>query len=356
MRADRLVSLLLLLQTRGRMTAHQLASELEVSERTVYRDIDALSFAGIPVYGEPGPAGGYALLDSYRTTLTGLSEGEARALFLLSLPTPLADLGIGQELKAALLKLDASLPSVQRESAERVRNRVLLDPTWWEEAEEPAPHLPGIHRAVMQDRKLRIRYRTWSTPDIERTVDPLALVAKAGVWHLVCRYSGRVRVQRVADLLDAEPLCDAFTRPADFDLTAFWAAWCAERGAQRAAYTVTVRVSPQLAAELSHYFGEAACTRWTRRARRMARDGWRWRLVSGRWKRRGRASLGLGGAVEVVEPYALRRSVQDHAEQNPTDIQVLRLAYVCVETERFLCADRLRSRKARRGIGACEMT
>ena len=115
MRADRLVSLLLLLQTRGRMTAHQLASELEVSERTIYRDIDALSVAGIPVYGEPGPDGGYALLDSYRTTLTGLSEGEARALFLLSLPTPLADLGIGQELKAALLKLDASLPSVQRE-------------------------------------------------------------------------------------------------------------------------------------------------------------------------------------------------------------------------------------------------
>ena len=315
MRADRLVSLLLLLQTRGRMTAHQLASELEVSERTVYRDIDALSIAGIPVYGEPGPVGGYALLDSYRTTLTGLSEGEARALFLLSLPTPLADLGIGQELKAALLKLNASLPSVQRESAERVRNRVLLDPTWWEEAEEPAPNLPGIHRAVMQDRKLRIRYRTWSTPEIERTVDPLALVAKAGVWHLVCGHSGRVHVHRVSELREAAPLDEGFVRRADFDLTAFWATWCAARGSQRSAYTVTVRVSPRFLSEIRRHFGTGV---------RVHIDG----ATSGdiaEWitlelpfasleEARDRI-LSFGGGVEVLQPYALRRSVQDYAEQ-----------------------------------------
>ena len=108
MRADRLLSLMMLLQARGRMTATKLAEELEVSERTIYRDMDALSAAGVPLYGEPGPEGGFALLDSYRTTLTGLSEGEVRALFMLSIPAPLAELGVSQDLKAALLKLSAA--------------------------------------------------------------------------------------------------------------------------------------------------------------------------------------------------------------------------------------------------------
>ena len=261
MRADRLVSLLLLLQTRGRMTARQLAGELEVSKRTIYRDIDALSIAGIPVYGDPGPEGGYALLDSYRTTLTGLSEGEVRALFLLSLPTPLADLGIGQEIKAALLKLSASLPAARRDTEEWVRGRVLLDPTWWDEAEEPAPHLPAIHRAVWQDRRLCISYRTWSTPVIERVVDAYGLVAKAGVWHLVCAYGGRVRVHRVSQLLGAQPLDEGFIRPEDFDLAAFWAEWSAARGSQRTAYAVTVRMGPQFVPALHQYFGEGIRTR-----------------------------------------------------------------------------------------------
>lgn len=315
MRADRLVSLLLLLQTRGSMTAAQLAAELEVSERTIYRDIDALSIAGIPVYGEPGPAGGYALLDSYRTTLTGLSEGEVRALFLLSLPTPLADLGIGQELKAALLKLNASLPVVQRASAQRVRNRVLLDPAWWEQAESPAPHLPAIHRAVWQDRRLRIRYRTWSTPEIERDVDPYALVAKAGVWHLVCAYGGHVRVQRVSDLLDAQPLDEGFTRPDSFDLASFWAEWCAARGSQRSAYTATVRVSPHFVPALPRYFGEDVRARVDDAP---APDALGWitlALPFGSLEEARERILGFGGGVEVLAPYALRRTVQDYAEQ-----------------------------------------
>jgi predicted DNA-binding transcriptional regulator YafY len=315
MRADRLVSLLLLLQTRGRMTARQLAAELEVSERTIYRDIDALSIAGIPVYGEPGPEGGYALLDSYRTTLTGLSEGEARALFLLSLPTPLADLGIGQELKAALLKLNASLPAARRDIEEWVRGRVLLDPTWWEEAEEPAPHLPATHRAVWQDRRLRITYRTWSTPEIERVVDPYALVAKAGVWHLVCSYAEQVRVHRVSQLLGAQPLDEGFTRPVEFDLAAFWAQWCAARGSQRAAYAVMVRVAPQFAPALPHYFGEGIRARIDE-AKASGEAGWiTLGLAFGSLEEARERILGFGGGVEVLAPYALRRSVQDYAEQ-----------------------------------------
>ena len=126
MRADRLISLMLLLQTRGRMTARQLAQELEVTERTIYRDIDALSASGIPVYGESGPDGGYELLESYRSTLTGLNDDEIRALFLLSLPSPLSDLGIDQEVKSVLLKLQASGSDTAVRTQERYASAF-----WW---------------------------------------------------------------------------------------------------------------------------------------------------------------------------------------------------------------------------------
>ena len=160
MRADRLLSLLMLLQTRGQMTAQELAKELEVSERTIYRDMDALSVAGIPIYGEPGPEGGFALLNSYRTNLTGLTEGEVRALFMLSIPAPLADLGVSQELRSALLKLSAALPDSHRRDEAKVRQRFHLDSTWWHQGAEQLPHLSTVHDALWQDRQLHIVYRT----------------------------------------------------------------------------------------------------------------------------------------------------------------------------------------------------
>jgi predicted DNA-binding transcriptional regulator YafY len=141
MRADRLISLLMFLQTRGRMTAQELAKELEVSERTVYRDIKALSTAGVPIYTMRGPGGGCALLDSYRTDLTGLTDDEVRALFMLSIPAPLAELGVSQELEAALLKLSAALPAARRYEENRVRQRILLDSIPWFHPHEPVPHL-----------------------------------------------------------------------------------------------------------------------------------------------------------------------------------------------------------------------
>ena len=224
MRADRLLSLLMLLQARGRLTAGKLARELEVSERTIYRDIDALSTAGVPVYGEPGPEGGYALLDSYRTNLTGLTEGEVRALFMLSIPQPLADLGVGRELGAALRKLSAALPAARRSDEQRVRQRFHLDATGWDQVEESAPHLSMVHQAVWQDRKLHLAYRIQPLAiHVEQTVDPYGLVAKAGIWHLVYGLGGAIRVLRVAALLDARLSPESCERPADFDLAAFLA-------------------------------------------------------------------------------------------------------------------------------------
>ena len=186
MRADRLLSLVMLLQTHGNLTAQALGEELEVSERTIYRDVEALSFAGIPVYAERGPGGGIALLDSYRTSLTGLNRDEVRALFMLSIPAPLDELGVTADLKAALLKLSAALPAVGRDEQIMARQRIHLDSVAWSQPEQPVPHLQIIHQAVWQDFKLQLRYDLGYFGEIELLVDPLGLVAKTTVWYLVC--------------------------------------------------------------------------------------------------------------------------------------------------------------------------
>jgi len=244
MRADRLISILMLLQTHGKMTASKLATKLEVSERTIYRDMDALSVAGVPVYSDVGPQGGYALVDDYRTNLTGLTEGEARALFMLSIPAPLTDLGVGQELRAALLKLSASLPHVQRRDEEKVRQRFYLDSTWRRQAGERIPHLKAVQQAVWENRKLHIIYRPLFADIIERLVNPLGLVAKAGVWHLVYSRKSKLYVRRVNELLDVHLSEETFDRPVDFDLPLFWENWCVEYESFLVDFTATVRVAP----------------------------------------------------------------------------------------------------------------
>jgi predicted DNA-binding transcriptional regulator YafY len=314
MRADRLLSLLMLLQTRGRLTAKKLAQELEVSERTIYRDINALSAAGVPVYGEPGLEGGYALLDSYRTNLTGLTEGEVRALFMLSIPEALTKLGVGQELKVALLKLSAALPDARRRDEERVRRRFHLDSTPWFQGEEPVPHLQTVHQAVWQDRKLYLTYRLPFAIEVKHLVEPYGLVAKAGVWYLVYARDG-MRIHRVSDLADARMSDESFERPADFDLAAFWKEWCAEREKSRTFFPVTVRVAPDFVSELPRYFG-------TRVRATIAQagppDDEGWITLELPFESLGAAReriLGLGRAVEVLEPQALRMSVVDFAVQ-----------------------------------------
>jgi predicted DNA-binding transcriptional regulator YafY len=316
MRADRLLSLLMLLQARGRMTAPKLARELEVSERTIYRDIDALSAAGAPVYGEAGPGGGFALLDSYRTDLTGLTEGEVRALFMLSIPQPLADLGVGPELAAALRKLAAALPGSRRADEERVRQRFHLDAAAADQVEEAAPHLATVHRAVWEDRRLRLAYRVGPLAvHIEQTVDPFGLAAQAGVWHLVYAVKGALRVQRVASLLDARLTDETFARPADFDLAAFWRGWRAAQDVSRASYVITVRVAPHFVAELPSYFGDGVRQQITAAGPPDA-EGWLTLELAFESLEAARARiLGFGRAVEALAPYALRRSIQDYAEQ-----------------------------------------
>ncbi|MFC4149764.1 helix-turn-helix transcriptional regulator [Micromonospora mangrovi] len=226
MRAGRLVSLLLLLQTRGRMTAPQLAEELEVSVRTVYRDVESLSAAGVPVYADRGPAGGYRLLEGYRTRLTGMTAPEAEALFLAGMPGPAADLGLGPVLAAAELKLLAALPDELADRGGRMRHRFHLDAPGWFRNPEPTPHLAGLARAVWEDRLVQVRYRRWKTPrEVTRDLAPLAVVLKAGRWYLVAACGDEVRTYRVGAVLDLVVRDDRFDRPADFDLAAYWREW-----------------------------------------------------------------------------------------------------------------------------------
>ncbi|MFC3995775.1 helix-turn-helix transcriptional regulator [Nocardiopsis sediminis] len=247
MRAGRLLSLLLLLQNRGRMTAARLAEELEVSERTIYRDVEALSAAGIPVYADRGSGGGYRLLDGYRTRLTGLTGGEAESLFLV--PGAAGDLGLGAEMAVAQLKLLAALPEELRERAERVRSRFHLDATaWWREPDD-TPHLADLAAAVWEQRTVDVAYRRFDGTDVRRTLDPLGIVLKAGAWYVLARPHTRsghhadVRTFRVSRIREIAAAGGGFEHPEGFDLAAQWRAWSREFEESRHTLPARVRLT-----------------------------------------------------------------------------------------------------------------
>ena len=315
MRADRLISLTMLLQTRGRLTARQLASELEVSERTIYRDVVALNAAGIPIYTEDGHGGGISLVESYRTDLTGLRPEEAQALSMLNIPEPLVRLGVGQELKAALLKLSAAVPPAVREKQAQVHQRIHLDAAWWFQPEEPTPYLQTIQQAVWQDRLLQITFRGDFNTLIEQIVAPYGLVAKASIWYLVFSRGGRIRARQVSRIVSAAMQPQSFERPMDFDLAAFWQKWCADYENDRPRYEVHALILPSLAAELLPLLRENQSAILNTPSA-VQRDGWQAvTLTFENFETARTRILGFGGAIEVLEPLALRRSVADFAQQ-----------------------------------------
>ncbi len=308
MRASRLLSLLLLLQTRGRMTAQALADELEVSVRTVYRDVESLGAAGVPVYADRGPAGGYQLLDGYRTRLTGLTAGEAESLFLAGMPGPAAELGLGSVLAAAELKLRAALPGELGARAGRLRDRFHLDAPGWFRAAEPTPHLATVADAVWSERQLQVRYRRWKAPrEVTRTLDPLGVVLKAGRWYLVAAAGERVTGYRVANILDAEPLDAPAHRPANFDLAAFWREWAERYESSVYRVTARVRLTPAALDRMAYVFPPEM----TRAARAAAgpveADGRLLTSVPIESVRHGHIELlKLGAEAEVLAPAELR--------------------------------------------------
>lgn len=246
MRADRLISLLMLLQTRGRLTAQELALRLEVSERTIYRDLEALSSAGIPVYAERGPGGGISLVDGYQTRLTGLTAAEAQALFLLGMAGPLSDLGLDRALSDALLKLSAALPVGQREDAQRLHERIHMDSTWWYYSRETLPLLSLLQEAVCHDSTILLSYLNEHDNACQRLLNPYGLVSKAGIWFLVAvqAQSGEQHILRVSRIQSIEYSGASFTRSHDFDLAATWHDYCRSLEAQHPQLARSARAIP----------------------------------------------------------------------------------------------------------------
>ncbi|MFI5608928.1 helix-turn-helix transcriptional regulator [Amycolatopsis sp. NPDC051903] len=311
MRATRLVSLLLLLQSRDRMTAQELADALEVSVRTIYRDVESLGAAGVPVYGEPGHDGGYRLLDGYRTRLTGLTTAEAEALFLTGLPTAAAQLGLTGATTAAQLKLMAALPAELRERAGRVADRFHLDPPQWYDDPEHIPHLTAIADATWNQHVVRIRYLRWARPhEVTRTVQPHGLVLKAGNWYLVALDRGRFRTYRVSRVLDVAVLPRAFDRAEGFDLAAHWRDYLDHFNRRRRQATATLRLSRSGFERLPHLLEPAAVAAARRSA--LAPDPAGWTEVEIPVESAEAAApelLKFGADVEIVAPEELRTEV-----------------------------------------------
>lgn len=314
MRADRLLSLLILLQTRGKMSAVKLSKELEVSVRTIHRDVQSLSTAGVPVYTERGPEGGIALMESYRTNLTGLNRDEIRALFLMSIPQSLEQLGWSQELKTALLKLTAALPASRASEEALTRQRLKLDTSNWSVDHGPMPFLRPLQQALWDNRRLWLKYNSQFGAQLILEVSPLGLVNKEGVWWLVCQMGQLLRVLEVRLIQGVRILDEGFDRPPEFDLNTFWQSWCAEIQQAQPVFPVRVRVSPAMAAELPRFFGEDLQEQMDR----ATRDEGNWLLLTLNFETLDEARnhlLALGGAVEVLSPQTLRLSMEDYARQ-----------------------------------------
>ncbi len=305
------MALLLWLQQRsGSATAAELATQLEVSVRTVYRDVAALQAAGVPLWTETGPGGGIRLVEGWRTTLDGLSSVEAGSLFLGGAGSAAAELGLGAILVSAQTKLLATLPAALRDRADRVRSRFLLDAPVWFHHSEPLPGLAAAADALWADRRLRLGYQRGGEV-FSLLVEPLGLVLKAGTWYLVAGVSGTVRTYRVGRIVSAVVVDSSFSRPDDFDLAAWWAKSAAAFNATILRTRVRLRLSPRSQRLLPQVTDTAAAMAALEGAVPDA-DGWT--VVELAVESENVALdqlLRLGGGIEVLEPVRLRAALAD---------------------------------------------
>ena len=298
MRADRLVATLLTLQARGRVTAAQLAEELEVSVATARRDLEALSAAGIPVYPQPGRGGGWQLLGGARTDLSGLTAPEARALFLLVGPAASVD----PDAKAALRKLVRALPESFRTDAAAAAEAVVIDPgEWGRDASDRPELLPVLESAVVQRRRIRLRYAAWNRDPVDRLVDPWGLVRKRDHWYLLGAVDGAERTYRVDRMLEASVTDEQADRPHDLDLAELWERVTSEVEEQRAAASATVIVDSGIVPLLHTQFGQRAVHEASVDAMRS-----RVRITAPTMQLLARGLAGWAEYLEVEEPASLR--------------------------------------------------
>lgn len=305
MRTSRLVSMLLLLQVRGRVTAQALADEFEVSVRTVYRDVDQLSAAGVPIYADRGPGGGFALLGGYRTHLTGMTRAEAEVLPIAALPTAATDLGLAEELRSAQLKLVAALPD-----ASGIGSRLHIDPVDWYRRAEPVPHLPLLAQAVWDCKRISMRYESWTTT-AHRRCEPLGLVLKGGHWYLLACSRQRTSIYKAAAIHELEVLDEVFERPAKFDLQEQWALQVASFEKELLTGQARLRLTREGLRNL-HHLGAAAAEQAY--CGFFDEDGWCEVTLPVEHTAQAAAQLlRLGPHVRVLEPAALRDALRELA-------------------------------------------
>ncbi|MEU3735901.1 MULTISPECIES: YafY family protein [unclassified Streptomyces] len=308
MRAARLIKMVLLLQARPSMTAAELAAELEVSERTITRDAQALSEAGVPVYADRGRAGGYRLIGGYRTRLTGLGRSEAEALFLSGVPGALREMGLDDAASAARLKVSAALMPSLRDASQNASQRFHLDaPGWFQET--PAPELlPPLADAVWDDRRVTTRYRRQDT-EVERELEPYGLVLKAGVWYLCARVpdSGSFRVYRIDRFTAIAAEEDRFVRDEEFDLPGFWEERAAQFARAILRSQVVLRVSEAGVRQLPYATDSVSVREALEAASAPDDEGWVTLTLPVENETVAYTQLmSLGPEVEVLEPTALR--------------------------------------------------
>ena len=303
MRTSRLLSILILLQLRGQLTAEYLAEEFEVSVRTIYRDIDSMSAAGIPVYGDSGPGGGFQLSEGYRTKLTGLDSDETEAMLLVGLPGAAQAMGLGDAAIRARNKLLVALPGIGGDLAGRIAGRFHLDTADWYRAARPTPLLARVARAVLDQQLLVMTYQSW-TARRDWTVEPFGLVLKAGNWYLVANENQKIRSFNVADILALDVLPDRFDPPVEFDLATWWVESARSFEEQLRPGTAILRASPiglQRLRLLGSFAGEAVA-----KAEPAGNDGWRVvKLPLETIESAAPALLGIGPEIDVIEPVAL---------------------------------------------------
>lgn len=310
MRADRLLSILLLLHVNRRMTSRELAERLEVSERTIHRDMEALSAAGIPLFAERGTGGGWFLPEGYQPNLTALNKNEIQTIFLTNPTRLLQDLGLEGASEAAYLKLFSALPPVFRRDAEYARQRIHVDGAGWHSSAESVPHLRTLLEAVWEERKVTFSYKK-EDELVERLADPLGLVAKGSAWYLVAAVDGDLRTYRVSRVIGATITDQSSTRPESFDLAAYWEQSMANFKANLPRYPAVIRVAPSVWSRLK-------TARYVQIERAETPDENGWRKLAADFETLETAceyALGFGPLLEVIEPAELREKVIDLAEQ-----------------------------------------
>ncbi|PKN99358.1 MAG: transcriptional regulator [Chloroflexi bacterium HGW-Chloroflexi-4] len=311
LRADRLLSIILLLQTRGKMTAKALAEELEVSRRTILRDINAISFSGVPVYSEGGHGGGFSLDEEYRTTLTGLNTLEVQSLFVSSNNEALRDVGLGDAGERLLLKLLAALPHPQHSTVDHIRQRLMIDPTWWWHGASLSPFWDEIQQAVYEDKMIKAKYENFDGEIRERILAPYSLVCKSSVWYLLAERDGELRTYRVDRFHSVDLLDESFVRRPNFDLSTYWREHTQRNEKFSSGYQCTLRIHP----DRLLFIKTLMPGRWELVADAEDKE---WKTISLSMDSELQAKMlifGLVGDVEVVEPGELKEAVAAQARE-----------------------------------------